>query len=131
MPTTVFVAPTCEAEIKLRPPSATFHNCQTFSVKTIEPTFIYLETAREWIYSLPSEQPLKISCPNETYETRIHGLGIFGMRGKPTSNSSTLHPYCENKCHQRWTLGNNRIHPTKDTMLCTSNKINDLKGRYR
>ena len=35
MPTTVFITPTSEAEIKSRPSSATFHNCQTSRVKTI------------------------------------------------------------------------------------------------
>ena len=88
-PTTILITPTCEAKIKLRPSFTTFHNCQTSRVKIVEPTFIYLETAREWIYSLPLEQRLTIVCPNEIHETQIHGLRILGIKENCTATTST------------------------------------------
>ena len=169
-PTTILTTPTCEAEIKIRPSSTTFYNCQTSRVKTIEPIFIYLETAREWIYSLPSEQPLKIVCPSGTYETRVHGLGILGMKESCTANmttalliqskqnqpgivrhyipteklniisdghSETIELIQQSIRQQRYiiyflviiVIGGLTILVT--SMLCTSSKINDLKGRYK
>ena len=107
---------------------------------------------------------------HETYETRIHGLGIFEMRRNCIANvtttlliqtgqsrpgivrryiptvklniisdgpSETIKLIQQSVLQQRYiiyfliiiVLGGLTILVT--SMLCTSNKINDLKGRYR
>ena len=85
-PNTIITTPTSEASI-IRNSSST--SCRTSSIKGKEATFIYLKTAHEWIYSLPTNHKLTISCYNESHETYISVMGILGMKGGCTGKTTS------------------------------------------